>query len=171
MQTTQQIMLVDTLISQLTNDEKKLCEPIINYLVELGYTPKKHKKSSFAIEFEKSGRIIAKMETGGNPKHLTFWLRFSACKDYSKIFEDAVARRPDAWIKRNQKHVNHNIENCCNNCKGNPRFYHFINSNGDKIERCGGFTLPISGVTYNELPELLKLIKEQDAYFTDILLN
>ena len=88
---------------------------------------------------------------------------------YSKLFQNAVAKRPEAWIKRNQEYVNHNLKDCCRNCKGKPRLYYFINDDGKEIVRCGGYTLPIPDVTHNDVSEILKLIKEQDNFFKDIL--
>jgi hypothetical protein len=41
------------------------------------------------------------MEVAGN--RLKFWLRFSACENYPPLFQDAVKKRPAAWVKRNQE--------------------------------------------------------------------
>ena len=161
--------LISALQSQLSDEERALCDPVIAYLLELGYTPQTHKKNTFAVEFRKNGRIISKMEIGRDPNCLIFFLRFSASGEYSDIFQRAVARRPEAWIKRNQEYVNHKMEDCCRNCKGNPRFYHFYENDGAKIVRCGGYTLPIPDITHHHLPELLRLMKEQDDFFRDIL--
>ena len=168
MGTARQTELIDALLSQLHDEEKALCEPLIRYLLELGYTPKKHKKSTFAVEFEKNGRIIAKMETTGHGR-LLVWLRFSASDTYSKVFHDAVKRRPEAWIKRNQEWVEHDVKNCCGLCKGWPRLYHHINDDGSRINRCGGYTIMIQGLAFADVPEALRLIKEQDEYFTELL--
>jgi hypothetical protein len=172
MLTGKQNELIKILLSSINEEEKIFCEPIIEYLVELGYIPKKRKKSSFLLDFEKNGRIISKFELQKDKENkisLLFWLRFSANKNYSKIFLDAVAKRPESWIKRNQFHKNHKIENCCGWCKGKPVFYYFLNDDGIKIIRCGGYTLPIEGVTENDIPEIIILIKEQDKHFSDML--
>lgn len=165
MATAKQTELIGSLLGQMSDDESSLCKPIIQWLLDLGYTPGKHKKSTFVVAFEKHGRIIAKMEVN-HQKKLVFWLRFSACSHYSQVFQDAVKRRPDAWIKRNQEWVNHDISRCCGLCKGNPRFYHHINDDGSRIDRCGGYTLIVPGISHAHLPEILQLIKEQDDYFT-----
>jgi len=162
--TANQTELVHTLLAQMSGGESALCAPVIDGLLELGYVPKKHKKSAFAVEFEKHGRIIAKMEISPE-KGLIFWLRFSAGESYSQIFEDAVKRRPEAWVKRDQQWVSQDVSKCCGLCKGNPRFYHHINGEGVRIDRCGGYTLPVPGVTAADLPELLRLIGEQDDFF------
>ena len=169
MQTEKQAELIKTLVSYTHDDDRMLCESISKRLIELGYTPKKHKKSTFVVSFEKNGRLIAKMEIGGDPKCLTLFLRFSACEGYSQIFEDAVARRPESWVKRNQEYVSFKIEECCGNCKGKPRFYYFINDDGIKIDRCGGYTLPIPGVKSDNIPEIIELIEKQDEYLTNVL--
>ena len=162
--TIKQSGLIDELLTQLNDNEASFCKPIISNLLDLGYTPRKHKKSTFVIEFEKYGRIMTKMEVS-REKGLIFWLRFSAGAEYSQIFQDAVKRRPEAWVKRNQEWENHDVQKCCGLCKGNPRFYHHINDNGNIIKRCGGYTIAVPGVTSKDVPEILRLIKEQDEYF------
>lgn len=172
METAKQTELINTLLSQISYDDKLLCEPVLNLLRELEYVPRKHKKSTFVVEFEKYNRIIAKMEVQKQKDTNTsflLWLRFSASDKYSRIFMDAVQSRPEAWIKRNQYHVNHDIKNCCGFCKGKPRFYHFFDADGSKIVLCGGYTKPVPNVRIDTVPEILRLIKEQDEYFNNIL--
>lgn len=164
MPTLKQSELIDSLLSLMNDDDISLCKPVIDSLLNLGYVPKKHKKSTFVVEFEMYGRIIVKIEIN-HQGVLVFWLRFSASAEYSQIFQDAVKRRPEAWIKRNQDWENQDLQKCCGLCKGNPRFYHHINDNGNKIERCGGYTIAVPGVTVDDVPEILRLIKEQDDYF------
>ena len=90
-----QTELINELISKLNDDEKLLCEPVINYLLELGYKAKRRKKSTFIIEFEKYGRVIIKLEHGQTSvnefvPHLMFWMRFSASDKYSQVFQEAL---------------------------------------------------------------------------------
>jgi len=171
MATTKQLELIDELISKLDEDEKLLCEPIINYLLELGYKVKRRKKSTFIIEFEKYGRVIVKLEHGkANMRematHLMFWMRFSASNNYTKVFQDAVNRRSDAWVKRNQHWQP--ITKCCNMCNGKPRYYHHTTEDGTKFDFCGGFTKYVPGVTSKDVPEILRMIKEQDDHFVEM---
>ena len=171
MATEKQLALINELMHKLNEDERLLCEPVINYLLELGYNVKKRKKSTFTIEFENYGRVIVKLEYGkmwmNEPvPHLMFWMRFSASDNYSQIFQDAVNRRPEAWIKRNQHWQPINAEQCKScHCHGKPRFYHYTAEDGTKFDGCGGYTKYVPGATSKDIPEILQMIKEQDEYF------
>ena len=168
--TAKQTDLINEFISMLNDDEKLLCEPVIKYLTELGYTVKRRKKCTFMIEFEKYGRVISKLEYGkynmADPSpHLMFWLRFSASDKYSKVFQDAVNRRPEAWIKRGQQWPQKFT--CCKSCKNNPRFYHYTNEDGTQFDGCGGYTKWVPGLTSKDVPEILRMIEEQDIHFSE----
>ena len=168
MLTVKQTALVNELLSRLSCDEVLLCEPVIKKLLEIGYIPVRHKKSTFVIKFDKLGRTIAKLEVGHDSK-LSFWLRFSASSQYSKTFQDAVNHRNKAWILRGQDWQPIDIESCCGLCKGNPQLYHYVRNDGTSFEGCGGYTKHVHGVTYNDVPEILQMIKEQDNYFNEML--
>ena len=172
MLTLKQKELIDELISKLNADEKLLCEQVINYLLELGYTVKRRKEATFTIEFEKYGRVIVKLKHGKQyitdpAPHLTFWLRFSASDQYTKVFQDAVNHRSKAWIERGQEWQPRNC--CCGLCKGKPRFYHYTREDGTTFDDCGGYTKRIPGVTSGDVPEILRMIKEQDEHFEEML--
>jgi hypothetical protein len=173
MATEKQRELIDYLLSQINDNEKLFCEPIINSLLSLGYIPEKQIKTKlFVVKFAKNGRLIVRFEIPKQKDGITpllFWLRFSACENYSKIYQNAAGQRCGAWIKQNRHWENHKIENCCGNCKGEPRFYRFFDDNGNEIRRCGGQTTPVAGVTVNDVSETLRLIKEQDEYFSKFL--
>jgi len=145
---------------------------VINYLLELDYKAKRRKKSTFTIEFEKYGRVIVKLEYGkqyitDQAPHLSFWLRFSASDQYTKIFQDAVNHRPKAWIERGKEWQPGGCG--CGLCKGKPRFYHYTREDGTSFDGCGGYTKRVPGVTSGDVPEILRMIKEQDAHFAEML--
>ena len=172
MPTTKQTALIDELLVKLTDDEQSLCEPVIGLLLELGYTVKRRKKSTFTVEFERFGRMIVKLEHGkaymtDPTPHLMFWLRFSACDDYPKVFQDAVDHRPEAWVKRGQ-HWTPKTFDCCGLCRGKPRFYRHTAEDGSRFDFCGGFTKWVPGVTAQDVPDILRMIREQDAHFADM---
>ena len=171
--TSKQEGLVDEFMTKLNNNEMLLCKPIINYLLGLQYKVKKRKKSTFVIEFEKYGRIIVKLEHGKTNKtdpapYLKFYLRFSASNKYTKLFQEAVNRRPEAWIKRNQ-YWQPKDHDCCGLCHGKPRFYHYISENGTRFDGCGGYTKWVPDVSLKNVPEILKMIREQDVHFQEIM--
>ena len=61
------------------------------------------------------------------------------------------------------------IECCCGLCKGNPQLYHYTRDDGTSFEGCGGYAKHVHGVTYNNVPEILQMIKVQDNYFNEML--
>ena len=171
MTTLKQKELIGELISKLSADEKLLYEPVINYLLGLDYLVTKRKKTAFTIEFEKYGRVILKLEHGTQHKtdpapYLGFWLRFSASEKYSKVFQDAVNHRPKAWVERGREWEPKDCS--CGLCKGKPRFYHYIREDGTSFDDCGGYTKRIPGITSGDVPEILRMIKEQDEHFHEM---
>lgn len=166
MGTKEQMQLIDELLAKLNEEDKLLCEPVINALLALDYEPKKHKKSTFVVKFEKYGRTIVKLEVG-HDGFLKFHMRYSACTSYPEIFVKAAMQRNAAWVKRGQYWEPHDLNQCCGLCKGNPRLYHVVQDNGTEVDTCGGFTKHIQGVTYHDVPDIIRMIKEQDQYFTE----
>ena len=166
MGTSKEAELITELLSKLNDEDKLLCEPVINELLALDYIPKRHKKSNFVVKFEKYGRIIIKLEVGHDGL-LKFHMRYSACTAYPEIFIKSAMQRNAAWVKRGQYWDNHDPNHCCGLCKGNPRLYHVVQDNGTEVDTCGGFTKHIQGVTYHDVPDILRMIKEQDKYFTE----
>jgi hypothetical protein len=58
--TIKQTELIDAFKSQINDEERQFIEPIIGYLLDLGYIPRRHSKTTFAVEFVKYGRLISK---------------------------------------------------------------------------------------------------------------
>lgn len=139
-------------------------KPITERLIEMGYKPARRKKSTYMVEFEKYGKIISKMELSNEFGPL-FWFRFSGCKSYPPLFHQALRRRPVAWVKRGQDWQNHDKSKCCGLCRSEPRFYRHMNNSGEEIERCSGYTVAVPGVTVEDVPDILRMIDEQDEYF------
>ena len=114
--------LIGELMSLLNEDERRFCKPVIEYLIDLGYAPKKHKKSTFVVSFVKNGRIIVKLEYGKQYKadpapFLAFWLRYSASDDYSPKFQKPIIKLME---KHKEKHGvrmgEFNTARCCGLC-------------------------------------------------------
>jgi hypothetical protein len=149
----------------LNEDDFDIYKPVLDYLLELGYSP--HKTKEKKLEFRKFGYTILKIVCESGVKRKTgtevmISLRFSACKDYSKIFQDAISKRTVAMVKKDEHYKS--LEKCCGFCKM-PRLYKFTDEKGNTIYRCGLTTQDIRNITDLHIQELLRLIKEQDEYF------
>lgn len=48
-------------------------------------------------------------------------------------------------------------------------FYRYTREDGTSFDSCGGYTKHIPGITSGDVPEILKMIKEQDKYFEEML--
>lgn len=164
--TSKQASLINDLKVQLSIDENKFCDPIIKLLIRLGYKPQRRKKSTFVIDFIKHGRIIIKFEIG-HGSQLKFWIRYSACASYPAIFQNAANLRNNAWVKQGKYWTNHDINNCCGLCNSKPSLYHVLNDDGTTVYTCGGFTKHVPGITFEDVPDVLLMVKEQDYYFNE----
>ena len=172
---TKQEELIGELMSMLDEDDKRLCEPVIAYLLELGYTPKKHKKSTFVVSFEKKGRLIVKLEYGKQYKadpapFLTFWLRYSASDAYSEKFQEPVIKLMEAHKEKHGARMGEfDPARCCGLCKGKPHFYAHTWPDGTKDSWCGGFTMRFAHLTAEDVPEIKRHIKNQDEFYEALL--
>ena len=92
-------------------------------------------------------------------------MRYSACKSYPKIFKEAAKIRNAAWVKRGQFFTNQNVNDCCGLCNETPSLYHIIQDNGTEVKACGGYTKYVPKISIGDIPDVLQMIKEQDAYF------
>ncbi|MCL1827364.1 MAG: hypothetical protein FWG20_04910, partial [Candidatus Cloacimonetes bacterium] len=152
-------------VKLLSETEANLCVPVIDYLLELGYTL--HRTKEKKIEFRKFGYNILKIEQhsvlyGKATPKLVVSFRFSACESYSKVFQEAISRKTVAMLKSGGEYKS--LEKCCGFCKV-PRRYKYYDEHGNAIYRCGISVHDIRDLTIDDLPELLDLIKEQDEYF------
>ncbi|MCL1827540.1 MAG: hypothetical protein FWG20_05795 [Candidatus Cloacimonetes bacterium] len=149
----------------LNEDDFDIYKPVLDYLLELGYLP--HKTKEKKLEFRKFGYTILKIVCESCVKRKTgtevmISFRFSACKEYSQVFQEAISKRTVAMIKRDEYYKS--LEKCCGFCKM-PRLYKYLDEKGNTIYRCGLTTKDIWNITALHIPELLNLIKEQDEYF------
>lgn len=165
--------LINELLSQLDEKEYGLCEPVIQYLLELGYAPKRHKKKTYAIAFEKLGRVIVKLEYGKPYKadpapFLTFWLRYSASRDFSPKFQEPILAMMKKHEQKNGARMGEfDTGRCCGICRGSPRLYSHTWEDGTTDSWCGGFTMRFTDLTAGDVPEIRRHIKNQDDFFVE----
>jgi hypothetical protein len=87
--TQKQKSLIAELVSLLPEREKIVYTAITDYLVELGYIPRKQKVQDFILSFKHNAneKVIAKM---GIRKQAFISIRFFACKSVSQKYMDAL---------------------------------------------------------------------------------
>lgn len=164
MKTKQQKELISSYLSQLTDDIKPLYHDIIIYLSEFGYNPKKE-KANISFKHDLHNKQIAKMGAKLNKKKEIvpfFALRFSACRGYSRLFNDVVS----AAVIKSPNKVPGCLSGKCNYCAGEPFTHVYICTfpGGENKSHCGAYALEIPDITRKDIDEIRKLIKEEHDY-------
>ena len=152
---------INLFYTMISLENKAVYEVIIQYLLELGYTPVKKRTKGFILSFINPlhNRVIARFGVREDGESF-FGLRFSSVENYSEKFNDVVRRRV---LSKNNR-----IAKCseCNYCKGSRFVYTYIFEDGTTSAACGAFVLDIPDVSHNDIDEIKSLIKQQHEYFT-----
>jgi hypothetical protein len=152
---------IDTFYSMISDEEKIVYQPIINMLVELGYTPMKKYTKGYILSFSNisHNRVIARFGVREGSESAFFGLRFSSCINYSDKFAEVIRERILS--------SNNRLAKCgeCGFCKGDKFVYTFTFSNEEMKAACGAFVLEIPNVTTDDIDEIKRLIDEQHTYF------
>lgn len=156
MATEKQKNLIKEFLGTLTTEDSIIYSEIMEYLMQLGYTPIKCKTSGFGLDFynSKLKQKIAKFYKGD------FRLKFYANDNYSVKFSNA--------IKRVIEEFDGKYTGCygCGRCKGKLKGYIYVYGDGRKVFRCGSELLDISAITSADIPEIKKLITVQNQFFS-----
>ncbi|MCL2064152.1 MAG: hypothetical protein FWG98_07250 [Candidatus Cloacimonetes bacterium] len=163
MPTPKQKELINTFISQLSNDAKQIYEPVVEHLLKLGYVPKKVREN-IAFTHPVLNKYMVKMGIKKGKHPVPFLaLRFSACRDYSQRFADIV-KSP---ISKYPHKIPGCLENKCSWCLGEPEshIYSYTFPDSETKYHCGAYVPEIPNISLDDVPEILKLITEQDKYF------
>jgi hypothetical protein len=152
---------IDTFYGMISCEEKLVFQPIINMLIELGYTPVKKQTKGYILSFSNldHNRVLARCGIRGGGGNAFFGLRFSSCANYSKKFADVVRSRILSSNSRMAKCSE------CGFCKGENFVYTYTFPNGETKAACGAFVLEIPDVTPDDIEEILRLMGEQHEYF------
>lgn len=158
MATEKQKHLINNFYETLNNvNEKLVFTEIINYLLELGYSPIKCKTSDYCLDFyhSKLKQKIAKLRKN------EIKLKFYASNEYSQRFSNA--------IKNVIEEYNGRYTGCygCGKCKGNLRGYTYMYPDGRKIFRCGSELIAIPDITQDDLDETKQLLNVQHEFFVN----
>lgn len=162
MKTKKQAELIESFLSGLETAKQPLFRELILHLSDRGYNP--HKQRSFIVfKHDLHNKQIAKIGMRGkkNPDPF-FALRFSACRNYTERFAKIVraavtgeGARPAACMSGE-----------CGFCAGDApdRVYTLVMSDGAVQTACGAGALDIPDITAADIPDIKKLIDEENRY-------
>ncbi|MCL2203252.1 MAG: hypothetical protein FWB88_04875 [Defluviitaleaceae bacterium] len=152
---------ISEFMGMICDEEKTVYKPIMDFLIELEYTPIKKRTKGFILSFSNlsHNRVMARFGIREGSTDSFFGLRFSACTDYSDKFSNVIRERIESKNNRLAKC------NSCKYCKGDKFVYTYKFQNGETKAACGAFMLDIPQVTLDNIAEIKKLIKEQHDYF------
>lgn len=152
--------MAQAFLATLEDDARPVYEEVIAYLAALGYHPQKE-KTNLSFKHALHNKQMAKMgiRTGKAPAPF-FALRFSACKGYSKRFEDIVSTLIEKYPARAARCPS----GCCDYCKGEAE-KHIYRHEGQAS--CGAYALEIPGITVNDLAEIKQLISQEHVYLME----
>ena len=161
MRTKKQEELINSYLATLDEGDRVVYAELIGCLSELGYNPQKQ-RSSIVFKHDSHNKQIAKI---GSRKGTPFFqLRFSACRGYSKRFDDVVR---DAIARTS---VGGGETGClkgeCSWCAGEPMTHVYIHNapNGETKYHCGAALLGIPNIGAEDIEETERLIREEHAY-------
>ena len=159
--------LLNAFLAGLALEDEAIYRDIAMYLSELGYKPNKQ-GTRITFLHPKHTKQIAKMGMSkGKAPHVkppwpVFKLRFSACKEYSQRFADAisavVAGYPNSYARC--------IDGDCGYCAGEPatHVYTCTGPDGQVKTCCGAVALHIPDITARDLDEIKRLLREEHSY-------
>jgi len=164
--------LISELNSLLGNDEDKLiCKQITEFLLGLGYIPKKQKGKGFALDFKnnKLNEKIAKLGIGNN-NCLNASMKFYASDNYSQKFKEGLQGYCD-WLftDAGKKYVNEidgkYISCGCGKCNGFDGAYKYEYPDGKFVIRCGKELVRVRNLTVGDIGEIIRILEAQHNFF------
>ncbi len=161
--TERQRALIEEYLGKLPPELSRVYRELIRRLSELGYFPKKQ-RAAIVFNCARHNKQLVKIgfDRKGEP---FFALRFSACKGYSERFSNIVR---EAVCGTNYKEPN-----CMAKgedfCKGpiEQRLYACELPGGEKRYHCGAKALPIPGLCEEDIPEIERLMEEEDRFLME----
>ena len=158
--------LIIACISKMSDDDKLIYHPVVEYALELGYTPKPIKTAggiSDELAFSKSRvkRTLLRMNpnrkgTGKAELRLVFY----ASDHYSEPFRMGIKNVIEAFNGR--------YTGCygCGRCKNGLEGYTYVYTDGKTVFRCGGELIKIPSIlNADDVGEIKALMKTQDDFW------
>jgi hypothetical protein len=167
--------LISVLMSLLDEEDKSMCQQIIDCLVELGYVPRKQKVQGYVLSFKhnQNNKTIAKIgvRDGNNPKAFIA-IKFFACKSAPEKYHDALRREIESHNGQYCGPLRSNTEKSkcgyCSSCTGGGLGYYYMYPDGNEVLRCGAYPITIPDLTPNDIDTLKEIVLEQHNYFLSL---
>ena len=163
MATYDQVELINELVAATSSEERELCRHIANFLLELGYTPRKQRVRALSLAFKsnKTKQTIAKITVSSSAgREVLYSFKFYACKCLPKKLSDAVRRAIES--------TNGQYRCCgCGVCgaKEGDRGYSSTYPEGKDFLRCGAYVVTVPELGMDDLGDLERVLSEQHGYF------
>ncbi len=163
MKTKQQEELVEAFLALLEPRLAAVYRELILHLSGLGYCPKKQRgKIVFSHDLHHKQIVKIGLDSQGAP---FFALRFSACRGYSKRFEDIVRD----FLGSNKYRRAPCMEGKCSFCRGEAldRVYTYQFPDRETRYHCSTVALPIPGLGRGDVGEIKRLMDEEHRFLME----
>ncbi len=154
--------MLDTFLADLDSATAPAYRAIAERLTALGYSPRRE-RGNLSFKCEAHNKQMAKMGIRrGKAPGPFFALRFSACRGYSRRFEDVVQSN----IERYPSKTPGCAVGACVFCAGAPETHVYIHEypDGTRGMHCGAYALEIPDVAPEDVQEIGRLIEEEHAF-------
>ena len=158
--------IISDCITKMSDDDKLIYRPIVEYALALGYTPKPIKTAggiSDELAFSKSKVKRTLFRMNPNEKHTgkaDLRLVFYATPQYSEPFRMGIKNVIEAFDGK--------YTGCygCGRCKDSLEGYTYVYPDGKTVFRCGGELIRIPAtLTTDDVEEIKKMMKAQDEFW------
>lgn len=154
---------LDEFFVLLDDEDKVIYAQIADYVIHLGYKPRKAKTQAINYVFtnNKTKRHLLKFSIEEGIPHLK--MKFYATKKYSLIFHEGVRAVVEEF--------NYKYTGCykCGKCKDTLDGYEYTYPDGRRFFRCGSELISLPRFTQSDIPEILELIEKQHIYYVSRL--
>lgn len=149
------ILLIEALIDTVPEQEKAMYREIAEFALSLGYKPQKVNKEGFTLDFINNTKRKKILKLAKDDIRLKFY----ASDNYSQKFQDGIKKVIEAFGGK--------YTGCygCGRCDNGIQGYDYQYPDGKVIFRCGSELIAVKGITAEDIPEIKRLMKTQDAYF------
>jgi hypothetical protein len=155
--------LISGLMSLLEEEEKVMCQDIIDCLTKLDYIPQKQKVQGYVLSFKNNKVNQTIVKIGIRTKEIKkafFSIKFYTCKNPPQKFSKAVQK---AILSSKEQYKCCN----CNVCGADieERGYHYTYPDGKEFIRCGAYVVEIPNLVPDDIYDFNNLLIEQHEYF------